>query len=193
MKLSDKLAALEEQERQASAKKSNNAVVETARRRARTGESTAAKRSASASWAESKRKVRELVLQEVAPKVSGLSSEALAAEVRAALDRILQREDVKVSPRERRAFVQEMIQDTLGYGPLDPFLSDPTITEVMCNSYEDIWIEREGRLFHTGASFTDDSQYRHVIEKIVAAVGRRVDEASPMVDARLPDGSRVNA
>ncbi|HEX2023707.1 MAG TPA: CpaF family protein [Acidimicrobiales bacterium] len=193
MKLSDKLAALEEEERQASAKKSTNSVVETARRRARTGESTAAKRSASASWAESKRKVRELVLQEVAPKVSGLSSDELAAEVRAALDRILQREDVKVSPRERRAFVQEMIQDTLGYGPLDPFLSDPTITEVMCNNYDDIWVERDGRLFHTGASFTDDGQYRHVIEKIVAAVGRRVDEASPMVDARLPDGSRVNA
>ncbi|HEX2048448.1 MAG TPA: CpaF family protein [Acidimicrobiales bacterium] len=193
MKLSDKLAALEEQERQASAKKSTNSVVESARRRARTGDGTAAKRSASASWAESKRKVRELVLQEVAPKVSRLSSDELAAEVRAALDQILQREDVKVSPRERRTFVQEMIQDTLGYGPLDPFLSDPTITEVMCNNYDDIWIERDGKLFHTGASFTDDDQYRHVIDKIVAAVGRRVDEASPMVDARLPDGSRVNA
>jgi pilus assembly protein CpaF len=142
---------------------------------------------------ESKRKVRELVLAEVAPKVSGLSEDALANEVKSALDGILAREDVKVSPRERRAFVQEMIQDTLGYGPLDPFLADPTITEVMCNAYDDIWVEREGKLFHTGASFTDDDQYRHVIDKIVAAVGRRVDESSPMVDARLPDGSRVNA
>jgi pilus assembly protein CpaF len=67
------------------------------------------------------------------------------------------------------------------------------VTEVMCNAYDDIWVEREGKLFHTGASFTDDSQYRHVIDRIVAAVGRRVDESAPMVDARLPDGSRVNA
>jgi pilus assembly protein CpaF len=137
--------------------------------------------------------VRELVLAEVAPKVSGLSGEALAGEVKAALDRIIQREDVTISPRERRAFVQEMIQDTLGYGPLDPFLQDPAVTEVMCNSFEDIWVERDGRLHRTSASFSDDQQYRHVIEKIVSAVGRRIDESSPMVDARLPDGSRVNA
>ena len=192
MKLADKLAALEEKERQATARP-GNPVVDGARRRVRTEPATTNKRSASSSWAETKRKVRELVLSEVAPKVSGLSSDALAAEVRAALDRILQREDVKVSPRERRAFLQEMIQDTLGYGPLDPLLNDPTITEVMCNAYDDIWVERDGRLFHTGASFTDDNQYRHVIDRIVAAVGRRVDEGSPMVDARLPDGSRVNA
>jgi pilus assembly protein CpaF len=192
VKLADKLAALEEKERQATARP-GNPVVDGARRRVRPEPTTTNKRSASSSWAESKRKVRELVLSEVAPKVSGLSSDALTAEVRAALDRILQREDVKVSPRERRAFLQEMIQDTLGYGPLDPLLNDPTITEVMCNSYDDIWVERDGKLFHTGTSFTDDDQYRHVIDKIVAAVGRRVDEGSPMVDARLPDGSRVNA
>jgi pilus assembly protein CpaF len=137
--------------------------------------------------------VRDLVLAEVAPKVNRLSGDDLAAEVKTALDKIIQREDVKVSPRERRAFVQEMIQDTLGYGPLDPLLQDPAVTEVMCNSFEDIWVERDGRLHRTGASFGDDQQYRHVIEKIVSAVGRRIDESSPMVDARLPDGSRVNA
>ncbi|HUQ63127.1 MAG TPA: CpaF family protein [Acidimicrobiales bacterium] len=192
MNLSDKLAALEEQERSA-AKRVSNPVVETARRRARGPEVDNSKRNASSSWAASKRKVRELVLTEVAPKVSGLTAEGLNTEVKAALDRILQREDVKVSPRERRAFLQEMIQDTLGYGPLDPFLADVDVTEIMCNAYDDIWVERSGRLHHTGVSFTDDNQYRHVIEKIVAAVGRRVDESSPMVDARLPDGSRVNA
>jgi pilus assembly protein CpaF len=86
-----------------------------------------------------------------------------------------------------------MMSDTLGYGPLDPLLSDDSITEVMCNSYDDIWIERDGLIEHTALSFTDDIQYRAVIDKIVSAVGRRIDEASPMVDARLPDGSRVNA
>ena len=191
MKLADKLAALEEKERQ-TATRPGNPVVDGARRRVRT-EATTVKRSASSSWAESKRKVRELVLAEVAPKVSGLSSDALSAEVRAALDRILQREDVKVSPRERRSFVQEMISDTLGYGPLDPLLADSSVTEIMCNSYDDVWIERDGKLHRTGSTFSDDQQYRHVIEKIVAGVGRRIDESSPMVDARLPDGSRVNA
>jgi pilus assembly protein CpaF len=86
-----------------------------------------------------------------------------------------------------------MMSDTLGYGPLDPLLADDSITEVMCNAYDDIWVERDGRVEHTDLAFTDDVQYRAVIDKIVSAVGRRVDEASPMVDARLPDGSRVNA
>jgi len=186
MKLSEKLAALEEQERKAAAT--------TAGKTRRQADGKARRRSASASsWDASKRKVRELVLAEVAPKMAGLVGDELTAEVKAALDRIVQRQDVRVSPLERRKFVAEVIQDTLGYGPLDPFLADDTVTEVMCNNYDDIWIEREGRIEQTGASFTDEAQYRAVIEKIVAAVGRRVDEASPMVDARLPDGSRVNA
>ncbi|MCU1497552.1 MAG: type secretion system protein [Acidimicrobiales bacterium] len=144
-------------------------------------------------WMATKRKVRALVLDEVAPKMGNLAGDALQAEVRAALDRILQREDVSVSPIERRVFVSEMISDTLGYGPLDALLQDESITEIMCNAFDDIWIERRGRLQEAAISFTDDGQYRKVIERIVAQVGRRVDESSPMVDARLPDGSRVNA
>ncbi|MDQ3977956.1 MAG: CpaF family protein, partial [Actinomycetota bacterium] len=189
MKLSDKLAALEEQDQAAAAKAR---LGDSARRRPVQQQDAKAKRS-SATWQASKMKVRELVLDELGPKVSGMSGDTLAVEVKAALDRIIQREDVRVSPRERRAFVQEMIADTLGYGPLDPLLQDPSITEVMCNAYDDIWVERDGKLHHTGAVFSDDRQYRHVIEKIVAGVGRRIDESSPMVDARLPDGSRVNA
>jgi len=195
VKLSDKLAALEEQERtSATAQRSapGNPMGSDARRRARS-EATRAKSAPTASWHASKRKVRELVLAEVGPKMSGLDSDGITQEVRTALDKIIQREDVKVSPRERRAFLQEVIQDTLGYGPLDPMLQDNSITEIMCNNFDDIWVERDGKLHHTGASFSDDQQYRHVIEKIVAGVGRRIDESSPMVDARLPDGSRVNA
>ncbi|MBV8303688.1 MAG: CpaF family protein, partial [Acidimicrobiia bacterium] len=125
--------------------------------------------------------------------MAGLNDVELMKEVRGALDRIVQRQDVKVSPIERRKFVEEVIRDTLGYGPLDPLLADDAITEVMCNTYDDIWVERDGKIEHTGTSFTDDVQYRAVIEKIVSGVGRRIDESSPMVDARLPDGSRVNA
>src|SRR5438105_947429 len=185
MKLSEKLAALEEEDRKTQAA---TAKVHRARPDAKSR-----RKGTASSWDASKRKVRELVLAEVAPKMGNLAEDGLITEVKSALDRIVQREDVKVSPIERRKFVEEVFRDTLGYGPLDPFLADDTVTEVMCNNYDDIWIEREGRIEQTGASFTDEAQYRAVIEKIVAAVGRRIDESSPMVDARLPDGSRVNA
>jgi pilus assembly protein CpaF len=188
MKLSEKLAAIEDEERQASTAEAT--ISAPRRRRSPTAGKT---RPRSASWEESKRKVRDLVLAEVAPKMDRMPADALIGEVKAALDRILQREDVQVSPLERRKFVQEVIQDTLGYGPLDPLLQDPTLTEIMCNAYDEIWVERDGRLEPTDLAFRDDGQYRQVISKIVSAVGRRIDESAPMVDARLPDGSRVNA
>lgn len=186
MKLSEKLAALEHEDAPEVAPTPAPAHAATKRTRP-------LKSKGATTWDANKRKVRDLVMDEVAPKMGGLVGDALAAEVKSALDKILLREDVQVTPLERRRFVQEVMSDTLGYGPLDPLLADETVTEVMCNSYEDIWVEREGRLEPTDMAFTDDVQYRSVIDKIVAAVGRRVDEASPMVDARLPDGSRVNA
>jgi pilus assembly protein CpaF len=191
MKLSEKLAALEQEESREAAEATPAPAGPTAgvAKRAR---ATGRPRTTS-TWDATKKKVRELVLEEVAPRMQGLSAEELAAEVKSALDQILQREDVEVTPLERRRFVQEMMSDTLGYGPLDPLLADESITEVMCNAYDDIWVERDGLIERTDLSFTDDVQYRSVIDKIVSNVGRRVDEASPMVDARLPDGSRVNA
>jgi pilus assembly protein CpaF len=152
-------------------------------------------RQANDRWIAAKRTVRALVLEELSQKIDGLHGPELEAEVRAALDRILRRDDLDltVSPVERRAFVSEVISDTLGYGPLDALLADDAVTEVMCNAFDDIWVERHGRLELADTRFSDDAHYRKVIERIVARVGRRVDESSPMVDARLPDGSRVNA
>jgi pilus assembly protein CpaF len=192
MKLSEKLAAIEEDDhRQATVASSQPKV--TKRPRAAETAATPREKAAAQSWEDNKRKVRDLVLAELAPKMgAGLQGVSLIDEVKSALDRILEREDVKVSPLERRKFVQEVIQDTLGYGPLDPLLQDNSITEIMCNAFDDIWVERAGRLEPIDASFNDDPHYRQVITKIVSAVGRRVDESSPMVDARLPDGSRVN-
>jgi len=193
VKLSEKLAALddEEQREKASAPALAPALGGvTPRRRA---EDKAQRSPSAGAWDVQKRKVRDLVVAEVAPKMAGLSPNQLTEEVRNSVDRILLREDVQVSPMERRKLVQELVQDTLGYGPLDPLLADESITEVMCNAFDDIWIERKGVIEPVKASFTDDAHYRQVIEKIVSAVGRRIDESSPMVDARLPDGSRVNA
>src|SRR3954462_11086906 len=94
---------------------------------------------------------------------------------------------------ERRQIIREITDDILGYGPLEPFLRDDSVTEVMVNAYDRIYVERLGKLERTGAAFADNSHLLRMIDKIVSQVGRRVDEASPMVDARPPDGSGVNA
>ena len=191
MKLSEKLAALEAEER------ANEKTESPKDRRGGSSRASEKKQSKAANtWSDTKRKVRDLVLAELAPKLTGpkaLSGSPLEKEVKATLDRILRREDVRVSPIERQKFLSEVLSDTLGYGPLDEPLRDPTITEIMCNSYDEIFVERQGLIEHTSLEFTDEVQYRQVIDKIVTGVGRRVDESSPMVDARLPDGSRVNA
>ena len=94
---------------------------------------------------------------------------------------------------ERREIVRQLTDDILGYGPIEPLLRDDTVTEVMVNAYDQVYVERHGKLERTDIRFVDDSHVMRIIDKIVSQVGRRVDEASPMVDARLPDGSRVNA
>jgi pilus assembly protein CpaF len=94
---------------------------------------------------------------------------------------------------ERRRIVREIADDVLGYGPLEPLLRDDSVTEVMVNNHDLIFVEREGRLERSQASFVDNAHLLRIIDKIVSQVGRRIDESSPMVDARLPDGSRVNA
>jgi pilus assembly protein CpaF len=195
MRLSEKLAAVE-------AVETANIVEAPLRSTRRSGPvranrpkpvTTSKQRSDATDWAEAKRTVREMVLTELGQRAGNLTGEALAHEVRKLLDDIVKREEVAISPIERRNFVNEVIQDTLGYGPLEPLLSDATVTEIMCNAHDDVWVERGGRLERVDVAFADEGQYRWVIEKIAASVGRRIDEGSPMVDARLPDGSRVNA
>jgi pilus assembly protein CpaF len=144
-------------------------------------------------WAQSKAKVQAKVLSEVAPTAADLSPDELRAKVRTTVNEILDREDIGISPIERQRFVDEMLEDSLGFGPLEVLLSDGSITEIMCNNFDEIWIERQGRIERTDIVFNSPHQYRRIIDRMVHAVGRRVDEASPMVDARLADGSRINA
>jgi pilus assembly protein CpaF len=144
-------------------------------------------------WTDSKRRVQQMVLTEVAPGAGDLQPDQLRTKVRTTVNEILEREDVRISPGERQRFVDEMLEDSLGYGPLEFLLADGSITEIMCNAFDDIWIERGGVLEHSDVVFATPGQYRRIIERMVAAVGRRVDESSPMVDARLADGSRINA
>jgi pilus assembly protein CpaF len=122
-----------------------------------------------------------------------MTEEQLHAHVIRELDEILSAEATELSIEERRKLVPSISADILGLGPIEAYLSDPTVTEVMVNSNDAIFVERGGRLQLTESRFVTPQQVRQVIEKIVAAVGRRIDESSPLVDARLPDGSRVNA
>jgi pilus assembly protein CpaF len=94
---------------------------------------------------------------------------------------------------ERREIIRQLTDDILGYGPIEPLLRDDSVTEVMVNGFDKVYVERNGKLERTDVRFVDESHVMRIIDKIVSQIGRRVDESSPMVDARLPDGSRVNA
>ncbi|HEX9889784.1 MAG TPA: CpaF family protein [Nitriliruptorales bacterium] len=141
-----------------------------------------------------KARVHTGLLEALGPKLYvGVEEDELAKRVRAEVDRALASETLPLSAAERSNVVTEIIDDVLGYGPIEPYLRDETVTEVMVNGPEAVYIERDGHLHLTPARFVDDRHLRRTIEKIVAKVGRRIDESQPYVDARLADGSRVNA
>jgi len=127
--------------------------------------------------------------------IDSLDEAMLRQEIRRLVERILM-EDKNSMPlnyNERERLFKEIQYEVMGLGPLEPFLQDPTISDILVNTHKQIYVERFGRLELTEAGFKDDAHLRRIIDKIVSAVGRRIDESCPMVDARLPDGSRVNA
>ncbi len=143
--------------------------------------------------------VRQRIHQNVVADLGSVYFDGQVAEdeLRRRVQQLLQaglREDTTpLSAAEKIQLVQELMDDILGHGPIEPFLRDPTVSEIMVNGPEHIYVEHEGRLVLTESRFIDEAHLRRVVERIVAGVGRRIDESSPMVDARLPDGSRVNA
>jgi pilus assembly protein CpaF len=146
-------------------------------------------------FAELKNAVHAELLKQLGPQLydNDVDQEELAGKVRVTLKDVLGTQDRPLSNADRNQVTKEITDDILGYGPIEPFLNDPEVTEVMVNGFDQIFVERKGRLTDSGAHFTDELHLRRTIDKIVSRIGRRVDEASPMVDARLPDGSRVNA
>lgn len=127
------------------------------------------------------------------PAVSVMSQDTLAPQLTKVIEQTLQQESVPLNLRERAQLTQEILWEVLGLGPLEPLLADPTVADILVNTYKRVFVERYGRLELTPIQFRDDVHLRKIIDKIVARVGRRIDESSPMVDARLVDGSRVNA
>ena len=142
-----------------------------------------------------KRSVHEALLEDLGPRLydSHLDARELEEQVIQTLRTVLQREETPLTMADRARIAREVADEILGHGPLEPYLRDPEITEIMVNGHDQIYVERAGRIYPVDVAFADESHLRRTIEKIVSRVGRRVDEASPMVDARLPDGSRVNA
>src|SRR5262245_27499146 len=121
------------------------------------------------------------------------SADVLEQRVRDTLIDVLNKEETPLTSGDRSRIIAEICDEILGHGPLEPLLRDPDVSEIMVNGPDRIYVERFGRIMPVDASFVDEEHLRRIIDKIVARVGRRVDEGSPMVDARLPDGSRINA
>ena len=146
-----------------------------------------------------KAKIHKRIVDEMSSEESKVltAKEADRSELEEVVARIantvMDEEPVPIPRSERNRIIVEVVDEVLGYGPIDPLLKDETVSEVMVNSADQVYVERKGKLILTDVRFRDDAHVMHVIEKIVAPIGRRIDESSPMVDARLPDGSRVNA
>jgi pilus assembly protein CpaF len=145
--------------------------------------------------AEVRTRVQERLVEVLGPRLydASMSDTELEGLVHQRLRELLDEEESLLSPQEKLLIVRQIGDSVLGLGPLEPFVKDPEVTEIMVNNWDTIYVERAGKLYWTGVKFHDEGQLRRTIDKIVAKVGRRVDEASPYVDARLPDGSRVNA
>ncbi len=126
-------------------------------------------------------------------RVSTIPKERLRAEIGRVVERLLEEERVPMTTAEQNRIVEEVLDEVLGLGPLETLLKEPSISDILVNRHDKVFIERNGKLSETTVRFKDDAHLLHIIEKIVSQVGRRIDEAQPIVDARLPDGSRVNA
>jgi pilus assembly protein CpaF len=145
-------------------------------------------------FSEIKNQIHLEVIGDLGPQLFNVNMDPNALRDRVTVDiRARLGAETGLSRDDRERLTSEIADDILGHGPIERLLADESITEIMVNGPFDVWVERQGRLFETTVRFNDESHLRRIINKMVAQVGRRIDESSPMVDARLPDGSRVNA
>lgn len=140
-----------------------------------------------------KGRVQNRLLAELDPKMDVSQTDEVRSTIEELFDAILSEENIILGRAERQRLFDQIVAEILGYGPLQPLLADPTLTEIMVNGAKQIYIERAGKLEKTNLEFESDEHLMRIIDRIVAPLGRRIDESSPYVDARLPDGSRVNA
>src|SRR6266498_2264386 len=155
---------------------------------------TGLERQGSKSFEELKRLIHSKLVDKLdLSRVSDLEGDTLRREIRLVVERLCDTENPLLNRMERERLIDEVLDETFGFGPLEMLLKDPTISDILVNGPHKIYVERRGKLEKTDVKFRDNDHLLQIIDRIVSKVGRRVDETSPMVDARLPDGSRVNA
>jgi len=145
------------------------------------------------SFSELKTLVQERLLAEIDPAMDVSKVDEVSQTIQELFKQILVEENIVLTRPERQRLLDSITNEILGFGPLQPLLADRTVTEIMVNGYQNVYVERSGKLHRVPVKFESDEHVMHIIDRIVAPLGRRVDEQSPYVDARLPDGSRVNA
>src|SRR5215813_567670 len=155
---------------------------------------TAGAQQANKSFEELKRLIHGKLVDKLdLSRVSDLAGDTLRREIRLVVERLCDTENPLLNRMERERLIDEVLDETFGFGPLEVLLKDPTISDILVNGPYKVWVERRGKMEKTEVKFRDNDHLLQIIDRIVSKVGRRVDETSPMVDARLPDGSRVNA
>ncbi len=146
------------------------------------------------SFQDLKIRMHQLILDRInLVAMESLPEDQVKEELKHLVEKLLQEEDVVINDLERKTLVRDVQYEMLGYGPLEPLLADPSVSDILINTHKQIFIETKGKLVETDIQFDSDAHLMRILDKIVSRVGRRIDESSPMVDARLPDGSRVNA
>ncbi len=146
---------------------------------------------------ELKSKIYEKVIQNIKKEnfkeiIESEKTDELKEEITNVIESVLDGENTYIAKSDRIQIINEIINESIGFGPITPLLYDPSISEIMVNGPKKVYVEKKGKLVLSDVTFDNDEHVMHVIEKIVAPIGRRIDESSPMVDARLPNGSRVN-
>jgi len=145
-------------------------------------------------WFELKTHVHQKLLNSLTPdQLKDLNKDSVRGQIGAVVEKLIVEEALPMTVAEREKLIEEILDEVFGLGPLEPLLKDPTISDIMVNGFDNVYIERAGRVVETNVRFKDQAHVRMIIERIVSAVGRRIDDSSPIVDARLLDGSRVCA
>jgi pilus assembly protein CpaF len=145
-------------------------------------------------WFEIKSKIHHKLLSSLNPEqLRTLNKESVRAQIGGVVERLVGDEGIPMTLAERERVIEEILDEVFGLGPLEPLLKDPTISDILVNGFDNVYVERAGRMVETNIRFKDASHVRLIIERIVSAIGRRIDDSSPIVDARLADGSRVCA
>ena len=145
-------------------------------------------------WFAIKTQIHTRLLNSLSPEqLRGLNKDGVRDQIGIGLERLVREENIPMTVSERERLVEEILDEVFGLGPLEPLMKDPTVSEIMVNGYQSVYVERGGQMVETNIRFKDQAHVRMIIERIVSNIGRRIDDSSPIVDARLPDGSRMCA